>query len=721
MEQASNHSADQLHYMPSVFKRALLVIICLPALIMIFFNLEHRSTSFHIHHAYVIQALMQWSAFSIGIITALLAFVQYKLTEDKVALVIGMSLLFSATLNAVETLLIDVPPYLLNKELLDTLLWTFAHTMSALILLVGLILLLTKFRRKAPRLTTIILLSFLLVAFCTISVYYSILMQTPPQMLFKLGPFFRPYETLYLIVNSTIVLFIYPKIYQKYPSLLTNSILWMCITQIAIATYLLFFSTMTYDMANSIALFLTVITYLIPFSCLIINQILSYQNIVKAQVELQTSKAKLTFIAAHDDLTELYNRHEFENLLSNTISNNIEGARQFTLFVIDIDNFKSVNDALGHLHGNQFLNLFATTLLKLIGETDIVSRIGGDEFAIIAPDVKTPSAARKFALRLLNELCTPYAIAGKLLTESVSIGIAIYPNDGKTYEELLKNASAALFNAKKSGKKTFQFYTKTIRAEQNREAEIESHLRKALKNDELMVHYQPVYNLSTKQIVGAEVLIRWFSPILGQISPAEFIPIAENSNLIVSIGEWVLCKACQQTTQWAEKYHRHLLFSINVSPTQFQNIGFYDGFKNILESFHYPANYLGIEITESMLMENNTTVNFGLKKICGLGASILLDDFGTGYSSLSRLQSLPINALKIDKTFIKHIHNKHDKVVIVDTIITLAHELGMSIIAEGIENETQLAYLISKDCLLGQGFYLSHPLPPAAFEALAYQ
>lgn len=318
MEQAPTQPEEKLHYLPTAFRRALLVIICLPAMVMIIFSLDYRSPSFHIHHAYVIQALMQWSAFSLGIITTLLAFVRYKLTEDKVALVIGMSILFSATLNALETLLIYVPPYLATKELLDTLLWTFTHTMSALILLVGLILLLTKFSRKTPRLTTVTLFSLLLVAFCTLSVYYSVFMQTPPKMLFKLGPFFRPYETLYLLVNSVIVLFIYPIVYQKYPSLLTNSILWMCITQIAIAAYLLFLSTAPYDRANDIAHFLTVITYLIPFSCLIINQIFSYQNIMKAQIELQTNKTKLTFIAAHDDLTELYNRREFENLLSKT-------------------------------------------------------------------------------------------------------------------------------------------------------------------------------------------------------------------------------------------------------------------------------------------------------------------------------------------------------------------------------------------------------------------
>ena len=234
------------------------------------------------------------------------------------------------------------------------------------------------------------------------------------------------------------------------------------------------------------------------------------------------------------------------------------------------------------------------------------------------------------------------------------------------------------------------------------------------------MYYQPQYNLLTKEIIGAEILLRWNNEKLGLISPAEFIPVAENSNLIITIGNWVLHNACQQAKIWSEKYKHHLLFSINVSPMQFENNNFYLNFKKTLEMFDYPANFLSIEITETLLMKNNEVISFGLKNIGALGTCISLDDFGMGYSSLSRLNSLPINTLKIDRLFVADIHNEFDKVVIIDTIITLAQELGMTIIAEGIETETQLNYLVSKNCLLGQGFFLNKPLSAEAFEKVGY-
>ncbi len=388
--------------------------------------------------------------------------------------------------------------------------------------------------------------------------------------------------------------------------------------------------------------------------------------------------------------------------------------------MIDIDNFKSINDTLGHLQGDQFLKSFSEQFLSITRQGDILARIGGDEFTLITSRLKSPTSARKLAERIIRELNIPYPVDDKLLSSTVSLGIAIYPVDGTSTVELLRNADIAMYNAKKSGKNSYRFYTEELSHAQYREAEIESHLRNALNNDELTLFYQPQYNLVTHEIIGAEILLRWHSATLGMVSPDEFIPVAENSNLIISIGEWVLNKACEQAKHWSERHKHHLLFSINVSPMQFTNHNFYLHFKNTLETYNYPAEYLSIEITENLLMKNNIEVGSELHHINTLGANISLDDFGKGYSSLSRLQSLPINTLKIDRLFVADIHNEMDKVILVDTIIKLAHELDMTIIAEGIETQEQLNYLVSRNCHFGQGFFLSKPVPADVFETLAY-
>ena len=264
--------------------------------------------------------------------------------------------------------------------------------------------------------------------------------------------------------------------------------------------------------------------------------------------------------------------------------------------MIDIDNFKSINDTLGHIHGDRFLKKFSKQLTSLTRQSDTLSRIGGDEFTVIMPRLKTATSARKFANRIIHGLNIPYLIDEKLLTSTVSVGISIYPIDGDNTEELLKNADIAMYYAKKSGKNTYQFYTKKLSDEQHREAEIESHLRQAIKKNELLLFYQPQYDLVTQEIIGAKILLRWHNEILGDISPDEFIPVAENSNLIINIGNWVLHKACEQAKIWFEKYQRHLLFSINVSPAQFTNNNFYLNFKKTVDVLNFPANYLNIEI-----------------------------------------------------------------------------------------------------------------------------
>jgi len=419
-------------------------------------------------------------------------------------------------------------------------------------------------------------------------------------------------------------------------------------------------------------------------------------------------------------LTNLYNRREFEDLLDKSLSNAARNKQALALLLIDLDNFKSTNDTFGHVHGDKLLKQFAQRVILLIRNGDILSRVGGDEFTLIAPNIKSPGAARHMAERILNELNNPYPINGKLITVTVSIGISMYPSDGKTTDDLLRKADLAMYKSKSCGKNNYQFYTNQLSSLQHHEAEVEAHLRHALQNDELELYYQPKFKLKTQEIVGAEILLRWTSDTLGEVHPDEFIPIAERSGLIIDLGHWVIQRSCKQIMEWGQKFHQLFSYSINISSIQLVNSQFPNNLEKILNTFNYPHEKLELEITETLLMNYSQELTQVLMRISDMGLKISLDDFGKEYSSLNRLRALPIDTLKIDKDFVSDIHNVEDKVIIVDIIIKLANELGMDIIAEGIETEDQLQYLIDKNCTLGQGFLFSKAISAKDFEAMAY-
>ncbi len=726
---------QRLKRIPSFFILVIILLLGFPAIALNYFAIDFRGLTSLITNdnnqalflqsqirSYFIQILLQWSSFSFAAITVLLAFTQYRLTNDKIALIIGLTILFSGTIEALHTLVFEGPPYILsaNKENTDSLIWTFTSSFSGLIFISGLILLLQQEDKHFFRTTSIVLFVILMILIALAFIYYTAFIIESPSMHFDDTLINRPYELIYLSIYLMIIFYLYPKIYEKFPSILSNCIFYMSLTQIVITIYLLLLSEHPYESAYNIAYFLKIVMYFIPFSCLIINYIYSYNSILESRKMLEISQEKLKYIAAHDVLTNLYNRREFENLLSMTIANSSREYRHFAIFLIDIDNFKSINDTLGHLHGDYFLKQISEQLMALTRKGDILSRIGGDEFTIIAPTLNSPKSAKILAERIISGLNMPHHINETILTSTVSVGVAIYPLDGETTEELLKKADIAMYNAKNSGKNTYRFYTEELCIGQQRETDIESLLRDAIANNELSLNFQPQYNLVTRKVIGAEILLRWNNKLMGQVPPDEFIPIAEKSNLMISIGNWVLQEACAQAKHWADKYNTNLVFSINVSPIQFENNSFFQNFKSTLSKFNYPANFLIIEITENLLMKNNEVVTLGLKNIGKLGTSISLDDFGMGYSSLSRLKLFPINTLKIDKLFVADINETTRKVVVIDTIIKLAHELEMNLMAEGIETEAQLKYLISKKCIFGQGFYLSKPLTAEAFEALVY-
>lgn len=670
---------------------------------------------------YFRQTLLQWSGFSLASVTVLLAFTQYRLSNDKIALVIGLSVLFSGSLEALQTLAIDgISLQITDKNNLDALIWIFSNSISGLILIVGLSLLLINKDEKSLSVTTFVLLTiFLILTSITLFFYVSGLVKLPV-MWFKNFYLSRPYELVSIGIYLFLMIFIYPRTYKAHPTILSDGIFYIAVTQIVISFYLMLLSNAPYDSAYNIAYSLKIVSYFIPCICLIINYVYAYSAVFNTQKKLNIKQNELKYLASHDYLTNLFNRREFEELLDKSIANSSRHKQSLALMLIDLDNFKTTNDTFGHIHGDELLKQFSKRLTLLIRKGDLLSRVGGDEFTLILANLHSPSSARQLAERILNELNSPYPISGKLITVTASIGISIFPEDGNTTEDLLRKADLAMYKSKHCGKNTYQFYTNRLSYLQHRESEVETYLRKALQNDEFELYYQPKYNLLNQEIIGAEILLRWNNDTLRSISPDEFIPIAESTGLIIDLGHWVLRKAFKQVMKWANQYNRMLLYSINISPVQLINKQFLSNLKQALQDYNYPTKYLEIEITEAVLMKDSIEINRVLNSISALGIKLSLDDFGKGYSSLNRLKTLPIDTLKIDKDFVSDIHNEKDKVIIIDIIIKLANELGMSIIAEGIETTQQLKYLVSKKCYLGQGFLLSKPISADQFAKLAY-
>lgn len=668
---------------------------------------------------YFRQTLLQWSGFSLAAVTVLLAFTQYRLSNDKIALIIGLSILFSGSIEALHTLVIDgLTLEYQEKNNLDALIWIFSNSISGIIITIGLIMLLKSNEKTTVRFTTFVLLTTFLVLTAVTIIYYLTTVIELPAMWFNDSTLSRPYELISITIYLFLILFIYPNAYKAHPTILVDSIFYMSVTQIVTSIYLMSLSNTPYDSAYNIAYVLKLVAYFIPCTCLVINYVFSYTAVLKAQKILKRKQDELTYIASHDSLTNLYNRREFEELLDKSMASCTRANNSMALLLVDLDNFKSINDSFGHIYGDELLKQFANRLVLLNRKGDILSRIGGDEFTLIALNLKSISSARLLAERILNELNIPYPIKDKLITVTVSIGIAIFPDDDTNLKDLLRKADLAMYKAKRCGKNTYQFYTEQLSYLQHRESEIEAHLRKALQHNEFELNYQPKFNMINKEVVGAEVLLRWYSETLGHVSPDEFISVAENSGLILDLGLWIIETACKQIVAWNNKYNKKLSFSINISPTQLANNHFLKTLKCILNDTKFPTAYLELEITESLLMGDD--VNTVLNGISSLGVKLSLDDFGTGYSSLSRLKMLPIDTLKIDKDFISDIHNETDKVVLVDIIIKLANELGMGIVAEGIESTQQINYLVAKKCVIGQGFLLSKPLLAEEFAELAY-
>ena len=440
---------------------------------------------------------------------------------------------------------------------------------------------------------------------------------------------------------------------------------------------------------------------------------------------LVESERRLHRMAYFDSLTELPNRQFFKEHLQHMIALAQRKKLKLGVLFLDLDGFKRINDTLGHHLGDLVLQETGERLRNSIRASDAlirtgtdqdslsIARLGGDEFTVLLSTIERNEDAASVAERIRLSLAQPLIIGDHELYTTTSIGITIYPDDGETAEELLKNADLAMYYAKRSGGNMYRYFTTKMSETALRRLNLENHLRKAIELDELELYYQPQLDIATGQFCGLEALIRWNCQELGRLSPAEFIPLAEETSLIVSIGEWVLREACRQAKTWRDQGIPLSRMAVNVSAVQFLNKGFSSLVTAILAETGLDPEVLELELTESVLINEEDIVLCVLRSLKKIGVQLAIDDFGTGYSSLSRLKNFPIDRLKIDQGFVHNIEQDSENAAIVVAVIAMAEGMDMKVIAEGVETDGQLAFLTKKCCNEVQGYLLSKPLPSA--------
>ena len=439
--------------------------------------------------------------------------------------------------------------------------------------------------------------------------------------------------------------------------------------------------------------------------------------------ERKAAEERMTYIAQHDVLTGLPNRMLFQDRLKQAITHAERQKNHVALLFLDLDRFKNVNDTQGHHIGDAFLQEVAQRIRLCVRNSDTVSRQGGDEFVIMLPNLDGPDQNELGDImlvvnKLIESVAKPFVLAGHTIHMTTSIGVSVYPQDGGDGETLIKNADTAMYRAKDAGRNTYRFFTQEMNRVIAQRVGLENKLREAMQEDDLVLHYQPKLDLRSGEIIAVEALLRWQHPEDGWISPGEFIPIAEESGMILPLGKWVLNEACRQNQAWRKAGLREIMMAVNLSPVQFQEQALFDIVLAALANSGMPASALELEITESAMMKNLEQAIAMLHKISAAGIRVSIDDFGTGYSSLSHLKKFPINELKIDQSFVRDLSEDADDAAIVSAVISMAKSLGLTVIAEGVETVEQLRFLEKLDCDKMQGYYFSPPLSADEFGKL---
>jgi diguanylate cyclase (GGDEF)-like protein len=449
-----------------------------------------------------------------------------------------------------------------------------------------------------------------------------------------------------------------------------------------------------------------------PFTREDVSYLQTLANLLAAALERDDAKKKLTYLAENDSLTKLPNRWFLNNYLHAAISRTASAPSAISVIFIDLDRFKTVNDTMGHSVGDELLIQASRRLEEYIDENSMVARLGGDEFSIVVTHpVYSASYIKSVATHIVDAMGKPFKLRGQDIFVSASAGIANYPFDGDDAGVILKNADTAMYHAKKSGRNTFKFYSSEMNESAIKRLQTETQLRGALDRDEFILHFQPKVSLTDGTVSGLEALLRWNHPEQGLVSPADFIPMLEDTGLIIPVGEWVIRKVCETLKNWEENNIRVVPIAINLSARQLQVKGLAKIVKLILEEYGINPTLLEFELTESVLMIDPESAVEILRDIKSYGISLSVDDFGTGYSSLAYLKRFPIDTLKIDRMFIKDIMNNHEDAAITRAVIVLAHELDLKVIAEGVETFDQLQLLVEHGCDQIQGYLFSRPIP----------
>jgi len=417
-------------------------------------------------------------------------------------------------------------------------------------------------------------------------------------------------------------------------------------------------------------------------------------------------------------LTGLPNRRLFNDRLSQGINKTARNHTKLALLSLDIDKFKEVNDSLGHCYGDKLLMEAAIRLTECIRDSDTLARLGGDEFSVIMSSLADISNVRQVISRVLETMAEPFPLNESIAYVTASIGIAIFPDDATTAEELINAADNAMYTAKREGRNCSHFFTPEMQSENSRKILLGNELRHVIAKEQLMMVYQPIVNLASGKVHKAEALVRWHHDELGDIPPIEFIHIAEDNGLIFPIGDWIFQHVAKQTLAWREQYCKNFKISINKSPAQFQKNNQHCSWLNYLENIGLAGDAIIVEITENLLMDSSKFTDQLLSTLNSSGLQIALDDFGTGYSSLAYLKKFHVDYLKIDQSFVKDCTNDYESEALCQAIIAMAHKLGIMVVAEGIETQAQADLLLAAGCDYGQGFLYSKALPAAQFQHL---
>ena len=440
-------------------------------------------------------------------------------------------------------------------------------------------------------------------------------------------------------------------------------------------------------------------------------------HLARIAIERRQAEDRISFLANHDALTGLPNRLLMDIKLERTLKQAQQSGRHVALAFVDLDNFKLVNDSLGHAAGDELLRIVAARMAGMVANKGMVVRTGGDEFILfmdLSPEEAEKVTERFAAMR--EELSAPISLQGLRFQVTASMGIACHPQHGETAAELLINADTAMYRAKESGRDQMRVFSTEMAEKASVKLARTEELRRALREQEFVLHFQPQWNQKTQTILGAEALVRWQHPTEGLVPPSDFIPLAEEAGLITALGDWVLQEACRQAKAWQQAGLPPMVISVNVSPRQFRENNWVGQVASVLRSTGLEPCYLELEITESLIMDDMAAAVERMRALDALGVKLAIDDFGTGYSSLSALKRFPVSRLKIDRSFVADIPNDEDDMAITSAIISLAQKLGLAVIAEGVETEAQAAFLLECGCTDIQGYLFSRPLPAAAFE-----